>query len=163
MCRCWRIDGYSASSTKVARAQVRFRSYQMFENLSRQRIPLQGHNNSDNFTQLLYLLSTKDKNIMGHLDGKVGHKYHHHSVQNELLNIMGVQVLQKKLATIRDCKFFSIMADEGTNISNLEQLSFCARTVDNDLNVEEDFLGFYEIDKIKSETVVKAIKDILMR
>ena len=99
---------------------------------------------------------------MDHLDGKVGHKYNHHDVQNELLNIMGAQVLREKLATIRDRKFFSIMADEGTDISNLEQLSFCARTVVNDLNVDKDFLGFYEIDNIKSETVVKAIKDILM-
>ena len=88
--------------------------------LSRQGIPLQGHNNNDNFTQLLYLLGTKDKNIMDHLDGKVGHKYYHHDVQNELLNIMGAQVLQEKLATIRDRKFFSIMAGESTNISNLE-------------------------------------------
>ena len=59
--------------------------------------------------------------------------------------------------------FFSIIADEGTNISNLEQLSFCARTVDDDLNANKNFLGFYEIDNIKSETVVKAINDILMR
>ena len=58
--------------------------------------------------------------------------------------------------------FFSIMADKGTDISNLEKLSFCARTVDDDLNVNEDFLGFYEIDNIKCETVVKIIKDILM-
>ena len=60
-------------------------------------------------------------------------------------------------------RFFSIMTDEGTDISNLEQLSFFARTVDEGLNVDEDFLGFYEIDNIKSETVVKAVKDILMR
>ena len=100
---------------------------------------------------------------MDHLDGKVGHKYNHHDVQNELLNIMGAHVLREKLATIRDRKFFSIMADEGTDISNLEQLSFCARTVDDDLYINEDFLGFYEIDNIKSETVVKAIKGILMR
>ena len=57
--------------------------------LSQQGIPLQGHNNNGNFTQLLYLLDTKDKNIMDHLDGKVGHKYNHHDVQNELLNIIG--------------------------------------------------------------------------
>ena len=60
-------------------------------------------------------------------------------------------------------RFFSITTDEGTDISNLEQLSFCARTVDKGLNVDEDFLGFYEIGNIKSETVVKAVKDILMR
>ena len=57
---------------------------------------------------------------MDHLDGKVGNKYNHHDVQNELLNKMGAQVLQEKLATIRDRNFFSIMADGGTDISNLE-------------------------------------------
>ena len=35
--------------------------------------------------------------------------------------------------------------------------------MDDDLNGDEDFLGFYEIDTIKSETVVKSINDILMR
>ena len=131
--------------------------------LSQQGIPLQGHNNNDNFTQLQSLLGTKDKNNMDHLDGKVGHKYNHHDVQNELLNIMGAQVLRENLATIHDGKFFSIMADEGTDISNLGQFSFCTRTLDDDLNVDKDFLGFYEIDNIKSETVAKSIKDILMR
>ena len=97
---------------------------------------------------------------MNYLDGKVSHKYNHHDMQNELLNIMGAQLLQEKLAAIRDRKLFSIMADEGTNTS---KLSFCARTVNDDLNVDEDFLVFYEIENIKSETVVKAIKDILMR
>ena len=84
-------------------------------------------------------------------------------MHNELLNIMGAQVLREKLANIRDRKFFSIMADEGTYISNLEQLFFCARTVDDDLNDDKDFLGFYEIVNIKSETVARATKDILMR
>ena len=130
--------------------------------LSQQGIPLQGRNNNGNFTQLQSLLGTKDKNIMDHHDGKVGHKYNH-DVQNELLNIMGAQVLREKLATIHDGKFFWIMADEGTDISNLEQFSFCTRTLDDDLNVDKDFLQFYEIDNIKSETVAKPIKDILMR
>ena len=31
--------------------------------------------------------------------------------------------------------------------------------MDDDLNVDDDFFGFYEIDSIKSETVVKALKD----
>ena len=70
--------------------------------LSRQGIPLQGHNNNNNFTQLRYLLGTKDKNIMDHLDGKVGQIYNLHDVQNEFLDIMEAQVLREKLATIRD-------------------------------------------------------------
>ena len=55
------------------------------------------------------------------------------------------------------------MADEGTDVSNIEQLSFCTRSVDDDLNVSEDFMGFYELKNIKSETIVNAIKDILLR
>ena len=35
--------------------------------------------------------------------------------------------------------------------------------MDDDLNVDDGFFGFYEIDSIKSGTVVKAIKDILVR
>ena len=54
------------------------------------------------------------------------------------------------------------MADKGADVSNLKQLSFCARTVDDDLNVDKHFLGFYGMDNIESETDVKAIKDILM-
>ena len=86
-----------------------------------------------------------------------------HDAQNELLNLVGTEVLRIKLEVIRDRRFYSIIADEGTNISNFEQLSFCVRSVDDKLNVDEDFLGFYEINNIRSETIVNAIKDILLR
>ena len=131
--------------------------------LGRQGIALQGHDGNDNFTQLLLLFGSKDSNIIDHINGKVGHKYNHHEVQNELLNLMGSEVLREKLAIVRDRRFFSMIADEGTDVSNSEQLSFCVRSVDDELNVNEDFLGFYEIDNIKSETIVKAIRDILLR
>ena len=131
--------------------------------LRRQGIPLQGHDNNDNFTQLLYLLGSNDKNIMDYLNRKVGHKHNHHNVQNELMNIMANQVLRQKLTIIREHKFFTMMADEGTDISNIEQLSFCVRTIDDELNVNKDFLGFFEVDHIKSKTIIKALKDILMR
>ena len=55
------------------------------------------------------------------------------------------------------------MADEGTDVSNKEQLSFCIRTVNQDLNSFEDFIGFHELENIKSDTIVHVIKDILIR
>ena len=131
--------------------------------LARQGIPLQGLDNNDNITQLLHLLGTKDDSIIKHLGGKVGHKYTHHNMQNELLHIMASKVLRVKVSTIQKRKYFSLMADEGTDVSNIEQLSFCIRSVGDDLEVSEDFIGFYEIDNIKSETIVNAIKDILLR
>ena len=37
------------------------------------------------------------------------------------------------------------------------------RWVNNDLEVSEKFLGFYEIPDIKSSTIVTVMKDILLR
>ncbi|XP_057290813.1 zinc finger MYM-type protein 1-like [Hydractinia symbiolongicarpus] len=131
--------------------------------LGRQGIALQGDDNNDNFTQLLFLLGSRDSSVMDHINGKIGHKYNHHDVQNELLNLMASQVLRKKLDTVRERRFYSKMADEGTDVSNAEQLSFCVRSANDDLNVNEDFLGFYKVGNTRSATIAKAIKDILLR
>lgn len=53
------------------------------------------------------------------------------------------------------------MQDEYTDITNKEQFSLCIRTVDDNLEVKEDFLALYELEIIKSETVVNTIKDVL--
>ena len=55
------------------------------------------------------------------------------------------------------------MADEYTDISNVELLSMYLRTVSDNFEIKEDFLGFYELNNIKSDTLVHAIKDILLR
>ena len=59
--------------------------------------------------------------------------------------------------------FFSIIADEGTDISKSEELSFCVRTVDENLEAFEDFLGFHQLENIISDVIVRVIKDILLR
>lgn len=130
--------------------------------LARQGLALQGTHHEDNFTQLLLFLGTKDPNILKALD-QSGRKYTHHDVQNELLDYMARQVLAAKIDQIRQNGIYAIMCDEYTDCSNKEQMTFCARTVDDQLQVEEDFLGFYEVDNIKSDTLVAAIKDILLR
>ena len=71
--------------------------------------------------------------------------------------------LQEKLKVIQERQFFSIIGDEGTDVSNKEQLSFCLRTVDENLDPFEDFIGFYELENIKSNTIVRVIKNILIR
>ena len=124
---------------------------------------MQGSARNDNLTQLLRLLGANDETVLEHLDGKTGYKYTHSDVQNEILNIMATLTLQEMLKVIQDRKFFSIIADEGTDVSNKEQLSFCLRTVDDDLNSFEDFIGFHQLENIKSDIIVRAIKDILLR
>lgn len=58
---------------------------------------------------------------------------------------------------------YSIIADEYTDVSNKEQLTFCLRWVTDALDVAEKFLGFYELPNISSATIVAVLKDILSR
>ena len=55
------------------------------------------------------------------------------------------------------------MCDEGTDCSDLEQLPFNIRTVDENLDTHEDLLGFCEVHSIKSDTIVAAIENIILR
>ena len=55
------------------------------------------------------------------------------------------------------------MADEVTDCSNKEQFVICFRWVDKGFDTHEDFTGIYNVDKIKADTLVTAIKDVLIR
>ena len=130
--------------------------------LARQGIAFRGNNDIDsNFAQLILLRSKEHpwirERITSGVDGTK--KYTHNEYQDELLNIMASQVLRKKLYDINNSKMFAVMCDEYTDISNKQQLSFCVRWVDEAFNSHEDFLGFYEIPNIRSDTIVSAMKD----
>lgn len=136
--------------------------------LARQGIAFRGNDSNDNLTQLFKLLNKNDISILNRLDKDAKldsgqHKYLHNDIQNELIDLMAKQVLSKKLVLIRSSKFFGIMADEYTDISNKELLSMCFRWIDEGLKVHEDFVGYYELPDIKSETIVTSIKDSLIR
>lgn len=51
-------------------------------------------------------------------------------------------------------QLFGLVVGKYTNISNIQQLSLCVHTVDNILNVKENFLDFYESGNIKSDTII---------
>ena len=135
--------------------------------LWRQGLPFQGDFGNDNFTQLLLFRGKDDSRIAKRLLAPTNRqfkKYTHHEFQNELLDIMAKHVLTEKLAHIHASPFYALMADEYTDISNKEHVSICVRWIDPErLSVYEDFLGFYEVKNIKSETIVNAIKDVLIR
>ena len=77
---------------------------------------------------------------------------------------MSKHVLSKKLSQIQHSPFFALIADEYTDISNKEQVSICVRWIDPEsLSAYEDFLGFCEVRDSKSETIVKAIQNALVR
>ena len=55
------------------------------------------------------------------------------------------------------------MADETQDYSTSEQVSICARFVNKDLEVCEEFLGFLKVTRMDSQTIAEAILDALRR
>ena len=164
-------DAVAMNNNEVIKRRYNERQYlkivmESLQYLARQGIALRGNEDgNDNLTQLLLLRGKDHPYIIERLQSKIPGKkrYTHHDFQDELLTIMSNQLLRKKLYDVNSNKFYSIMCDEYTDISNKEQLSFCVRWVDNELNAHEDFLGYYEIPNIKSDTIVRVIKDSLIR
>ena len=54
-------------------------------------------------------------------------------------------------------KFFTILADEVSDCSNLEQVSVVIRFVDKDNNIREEFLGFITVERITGEALATAL------
>ena len=149
-------------SDEILNKRERERQYSL-QYLARQDIAFRGNEDLDNnFTQLL-LLRAKDypwvkERILSQESGTK--KYNPYDFQDEILNIMAKEVLRKKLYDVNNNKMYTSMCDEYTDVSDKQQLSICVR---EDLNPHEDFLGFYEVPNIKSDTVVSAIKNAFVR
>ena len=69
-------------------------------------------------------------------------KYTHHSIQNEILNLINDNILSRIVSEIKDAKYFSVMLDETTDISRHEQVSLVIRYTDDQFCVYERFVGF---------------------
>ena len=124
---------------------------------SRQGIALRG-----NFIQLLLLRSIDNTTILSMLNKKTD-KYTSPIIQNEMLKIMGLQVLREIAGSIQKAKYFSLMADEVTDVSNREQVAICIRWVDIDFQPHEEFIGLYKANTIAAVELVAILKDSLLR
>eukprot|EP00731_Ephydatia_muelleri_P021235 Em0013g962a len=80
------------------------------------------------------------------------------TVQNELIVICGEIIRNKILAKARRAKYFSIIADEATDVANDEQLSICVRYVEEGLSVK--LQGRY-VDVVLARNDVEAVKSAI--
>ena len=60
-------------------------------------------------------------------------------VQNQIIPLMGDAIQKEFLSDISQCKYFSILADETTDVSQTKQLSLSIRFI-NDTTAHEEFL-----------------------
>ena len=127
--------------------------------LARQGLPLRGDGDESgsNFMQLLRL-----RGIDAWLSKKTN-KYTSPDIQNECLKLMALHILREVSNNIAGSHCFSIMADECTDCSNKEQFTINIRWVDEHLNEHEKFIGLYQVSTIDAESLVSAIRDVLLR
>lgn len=147
--------------------------------LGRQGIAFRGHRdagpllsesseNDGNFRNLLRFRMAAGDDVLKTMLEMQKIQYTSPKIQNEIIEICGKVILDKIVSKIHKAKFFSILADETTDISGIEQFSLCARYIeisDDKLHVlKEDFLRFVPVEDVTGlglgNTLKKTAKDI---
>lgn len=132
--------------------------------LARQGLASRGdglHEEDGNFNQLLKLTSSSDPALAEWLQRKSS-KYTGHNMQNEILQVMAHRII-RGIACEMQSEFFTIMVDETTDTSTVEQMTIVLRWVSDQLETHEDFVGMYALEKADATTIVAVIKDVCTR
>lgn len=131
--------------------------------LARQGIAFRGDGDEkdSNFLQLLLFRSTDDPSILSCLQRKTD-KYTSPQIQNELIKIMALQILREITDLIQKAHYYTLMADEVTDISNREQVAICMRWVDDDFQPHEDFMKLVQVMVIILRHLKHCIASIIL-
>ena len=98
------------------------------------------------------------------MDEEKNNKYTSGDIQNKFLQVMALHILRNICSNLIKNGFYTIMADECTDVSNKEQFVICIRWVDNTTLIDhEDCVGLYGVDTIDSNTLMQSIQDVLLR
>ena len=68
-------------------------------------------------------------------------------IQNQIIDTLAVCIKDKIIGDIKKTKYFSIMGDEASDISNKEQMSIVIRYLTEDMTIKEKFLEFVHCDE----------------
>lgn len=143
------------------RAQMLLKQLTSLKYLLRQGLAIRGHDDKEgNLMQLLKLRSKDDPQLLTWLsDGK----YLSPSIINEQIKLMGDYVLRGLLTDIRRALWYTLIADEATDVKHTEQMSVVIRWVDEVYEINEEPIGLVQVPKTDAETLTNALKDVLIR
>ena len=132
----------------------------------RQGLAFQGHSDDHvswnefeerNLGNFVEFLVEHDHILAKHLqNAPCNATYTSKTIQNEMIDVVGTVIRSDILKEVKKSKYYSIMADEITDLSNKEQLSLCVRYV-TDETVKEMFLDFIEVERITGKALGDAI------
>ena len=129
----------------------------------RQNIALRGHRdnaldverdvdsttNHGNFLALLnFCIDAGDTVLENHLSSAARNAtYTSNTIQNQIVTVLSDQVINHIVEKVRSAKWYTVIADEVTDVANREQLTIVLRYVDSTTYVvREDLVGFFECD-----------------
>ena len=119
--------------------------------------------NPGNFLALMKLLAKHDPAINAHLESPKlrNASYVSPHIQNELINIIGKNIIQKHLVNeVVSAKHFSIMVD-GITSFNKEVMPLCVRFVDSNRDIREEFLQYSILTRVTGKATATCVLDSL--
>ena len=75
-------------------------------------------------------------------------------IVNEIITIMGNAVLREILGLIRSSMWFSIIADDATDVSRNEQMSLSIRWTDDSCQIYEEPINLVQLPDTKALTIM---------
>lgn len=116
-------------------------------------------NNRSNFNALLkFRIASGDQILKQHFETcSPNATYISKTTQNNLIEIIGSEIMSCILDEVKEARFYSILADEVTDKANWEQLSIILRFVDKTASIREEFLTFVACEDITGETLANNI------
>ena len=114
----------SHASEKAVNRQCLMKIAENIRFLAHQGLSLRddGTEDNSNFNQLLHLRALDDPNLLTWVQKKA-EKYTTPEIQNELLKIMAQTVTRDITSAVGSSGFYTLMADEVTDVSNIEQVA----------------------------------------
>ena len=108
------------------------------------------------------MLENGDDEVRKHLDtAPTNANYSSHVAISEYLDAISLWVQQGILRSIKEAAFYSILADELTDIATIEELSICFRWVDSSGSPVEHFLGLVSLSTCDASSIFASLKAFL--
>ena len=134
------LSNSKSADQKRNNRQISLKILEKLRFLSRQGLPMLGDSNNRKF---IHFLLSEAKTI----------KFTHSTIQNDRLKLMSVSILRNVSKKVKQSKFYTIMVDEVTDVSNHEELVICIRWIDHNFEPHKEMIGFYQVEDIKSGTL----------
>ena len=113
--------------------------------------------NQENFIEMVRFRAETDHVLRTHLDRAPRNaQYTSKTIQNQLILIIGNYIRSEIIQEIKKAKFYTVLADELSDISNKEQLSISFRYV-LDGNAKEVFADLLKWNELRVKYLLKLL------